>query len=83
MRGTGNAPEPLHARRFAELNERLVRLIAAVSSVAMILLGFAGLILRDNDFVIQAIGAGFIATVSWFQVVLKRMDAGVLLSVIG
>ena len=81
MRGTGSAPEPLHARRFAELNERLVRLIAAASSLAMILLGFAGLILRETDFVIQAIGSGFVATIAWFQVVLKRMDAGVLLSI--
>ena len=81
MRGTGDAPEPLHTRRFAALNERLVRLVAIASMSAMVLLGITGLLLRDTDFLVQAGASGLVAVVAWIQVLADREDAGVLLSV--
>jgi signal transduction histidine kinase len=81
MKGSGTAPEPLHARRFAELNERLVKLIAAASTVAMSLLGATGLALREADFLIQAGASGLVALVAGIQVMVKRHDAGILLSI--
>ena len=81
MRGTGIAPEPLHARRFAELNDRLVRLVAAAAAVTFVLLGLAGVVLEEPDFLIQAGASALVAAIAWIQVLTGREDAGVLLSV--
>jgi signal transduction histidine kinase len=81
MRGTDTAPEPLHTRRFAELNQRLVRLVAIAATGAMVLLGISGAVLKEADFLIQAVAAGVVAGVAWIQVVINRQDAGILLSI--
>jgi len=76
-----NAPEALHTRRFAALNERIVRLVATASTGAAVLLGLSGLVLGDRDFLVQALASGLVAGVAWIQLLLGREDAGVLLSV--
>jgi signal transduction histidine kinase len=81
MRGTGDAPEALHARRFAELNGRLVRLVANAASAAVVALGVSGFVTSETDFLIQAGAAGLVACVAWLQVLMRREDAGVLLSI--
>ena len=81
MRSSGSAPEALHARRFADLNERLVKLVAMASSGAVAVLAAAGLLLGESDFLIQAGASGLVAIVAWTQLLLGRPDAGVLLSV--
>ena len=81
MRSSGSAPDALHARRFADLNVRLVKLVAIASSGAVAVLTAAGLLLGESDFLIQAGASGLVAIVAWTQLLLGRPDAGVLLSV--
>lgn len=81
MRGSDSAPEPLHARRFADLNERLVRLLAAASTIAGVALALSGILGNETDYLIQALASAVVAAGAWLQILVRREDAGVLLAV--
>ncbi len=81
MSYTGDAPEALHTRRFAVLNERIVHLVATAATGAAVVLGLSGLLLSERDFLIQALASALVASVAWIQLLLGREDAGLLLAV--
>ena len=80
MSGPASVPTSLHTRRFAALNQKLVRLVAIASTIAAIPLGLAAVFSGDTDYAVQALGGGAVAVAAWAQIAMGRNQAAALLA---